>query len=434
MNVSLIVPAYPGMVPSIHPPLGLILLRSILKENCGLNVAIVDGFQVTEETVYSLAKEFALVGIQIHSLNVQPAIKLGRALRSQGCLVVIGGPEVTLSDDLTWADDAYDIAVRNHAGEMVASAIKSLYESSSGAPRVVIGDSQPRHRINYEGLDLSLYWSRAKLARRSLKHAPVITHLGCSFRDRSQGGCTFCADIGERVSIRKSEDINAEIQQLSCLYNVQAFYCVGENLARGLTNRLSKTVNPPRDSVWSFFARASEINKEIVQKMYNFGIREIRVGAESGDNAVLANTAKGETTESIETAIKLLNDYGILASVSFVLGLPGETKLSLERTYRIAQRWTVCFPNLSISSSVILPIPGSRLGKLAGVLPGIGITEAHQRDFITRFTSVTWSDIEKYGNKLSKLPSASDPAVSHAVATWQPATERCKNFEAIRCA
>lgn len=435
MEICLIVPAFPGMVASIHPPLGLIVFRSMLKTLAGLDAAIIDGFPVTEEGSCSLATEFCVVGIQIHSLNVEPAIRLGRFLRQQGCRVFIGGPEVTLSKDLTWADGAYDIAIRNHACETSVSAIKNLLQSGSpGSPIILSGSLYPVHRIDYSGLDLSVYWNRAMSAGRPLKHAPVMTHLGCSYRDLSKGGCTFCADVQQPFSVRSSRDLNAEIDQLHQLYGVQAFDCVGENLTRKLSDLLMTTVIPPQNSVWSFFSRASELETKTVEKMRSFGIREVRLGGESGDSEILATTTKGETVDGIERAIQILASTGIRVVVSFILGLPGESKLSLQRTQETAFRWAEKYHNLSISSSVIMPIPGSSIAKMAGVLPGKGINEADQRDFVARFTSVTWGDIETAGYALSQLPTAEKPAVTRVMAPWRPQADRQQILEAVRCA
>ncbi len=435
MKICLVVPAFPGMVASIHPPLGLIVLRSMLKTLAGLDAAIIDGLLVTEDGSCSLAEDFCVVGIQIHSLNVEPAIRLGRFLRQQGCRVFIGGPEVTLSKDLTWADGAYDIAIRNHACETSVSAIKNLLQSASpGSPVILSGSLYPVHRIDYSGIDLSAYWSRARLAGRPLKHAPVMTHLGCSYRDLTKGGCTFCADVKQPFSVRSAEDLNAEIDQLHQLYGVQAFDCAGENLNKKLTDLLTTTVIPPQNSVWSCFSRASELETKTVEKMRSFGIHEVRLGGESGDSEILATTTKGETVDGIERAIQLLARTGIRAIVSFILGLPGETKLSLQRTQETAYRWAEKYHNLSISSSVIMPIPGSSIARMAGVLPGKGIDEADQRAFVARFTYVKWSDIEKAGHALSQLPTAEKSAVTRVMAPWRPETDRQQIPEAVRCA
>lgn len=416
-SVALVAPAFAGMQPSMHPPLGLITVRSALMHVSGIDCAIFDEFDVTDESIEFLAEKFRVVGIQAHSLNVRAALWLGKALRSAGCRVVLGGPEVSLAEEFSWAEDGCDLVIRHHMNVPACFAVEALLEGDV-PNRVIHGGLTLPERIDYDGMDLSVYWQRGSEFSLGGRHAPVVTHLGCSFRDRSRGGCSFCANDGTTTSVRGGRELAAECAQLNSGFAVDSFYCVGENLARGMLHHMTREFEPPLGSCWSFFARASEITTKSAESHRRFGTSQIRLGAESGDAALLAATAKDETIESIEAALAELDHAGISAVTSFVLGLPGESEASLERSCRKAEQWTAKFSRLRVAPSVVIPLPGSHLGKMAGVRAGTGVCAADQDTFLQRFTDVTRRQVESAVQRLAKLPSFEHPIATSVMGPF----------------
>lgn len=423
MSICLIVPGYPSAIDSMHPPLGLIMVRSMLKCCGSAAVTILDGITPTDVIVRQLAKNHQTVGIHVHALNVKQALWFGRTLRKLHIPVVFGGPEITISTSLQWADGAFDLAVQ---GQLTQSIAKDIMELSRplDKSRVLRGSTRLDQEIDYSGLNLEKYWERSPKHDDTTRHAPVITHLGCSFRDLTRGGCRFCADVATPFRVRTENLLQKEIDNLHDLYGVTGFYCVGENLTNGLANRLISHISCPTDSRWSFFARANEIDEVTVHRMKKWGLSEIRLGAESGDPDLLAATAKGETVKGIEKAIQILNHADIRVIASFILGLPEETYSSLSRTRDLALSWAAKYHVVSLSASVAVPIPGSDMARMAGVLPGDGITLQTQEAYLNKFTSVTFSDIESIGSEIGG-ESRTIPAASSMVnAPLQPRAKR----------
>ena len=54
---------------------------------------------------------------------------------------------------------------------------------------------------------------------------------------------------------------------------------------------------------------------------------------------------KQTTIEQNKKAIKLIRDAGIVAEAQFIMGLEGETKETIEETYRLALDWDVDMAN-----------------------------------------------------------------------------------------
>ena len=433
MKIALVSPIYKDYIPSMRPPLGLIVVRSELK-HLGVEAAIYDGFQVTEENCLFLVNNYDVVGIQVHSLNVFQAVELGKTLRQLGTKVFLGGPEINLAkDDFTWAKDAYDLVVKYHPNQIVVNEIKNLILKSS-YPKVITGAVHPPRKVDYSGLNLSDYWKRGNALGYSKRFIPVMTHLGCSYRDATKKGCQFCCDVSQPYYARSSEDINQELEQLYQLYKVEEVYCIGENLTKSLLQHLTQTIKTPSKINWSFYSRASEIDEVTAKKMSDFNISEIRMGAESGDNDVLLKTGKKITVERVERAIEFLNENKIKTVVSFILGLPGTTKKTLEQTYSLASSWTEKFPYFSPVSSIIMPLPNSTLGSSLGIQPGRGVSQKDQQECISQFTSVTWNDVMNFSNKFSNLPNSEPPEATAVMSPHKIKIQKQTSIETIRCA
>lgn len=433
MKIALVVPVYQNYISSIRPPLGLIVVRSELK-HFGVEASIYDEFQITEKNCLSLARNYDVVGIQIHSLNVLNAVKLGKILRQLGTKVFLGGPEINLSNDnFLWAKGAYDLVVKYHPNQTVLNEIKNLVLKPS-LPKVISGSLYPPNKVDYSGINFKPYWDRARAVGYSKRFIPLTTHLGCSYRDATKKGCQFCCDVSQPYHVRSSECINQELEQLYELYKVEEVNCIGENLTKNLLHHLTQNVKTPCKINWSFYSRASEIDKKAAKKMRDFGVNEIRMGVESGDNNVLLKTGKNITVERVEQAIEFLNEMGIKAVVSFILGLPGTTRETLEQTYSLASSWTEKFSYFSPISSVIMPLPNSNLGDSLGIQPGRGVSEKDQQDCISQFTSVTWDEIINSATKFSNLPNSEPPEATQVMAPYRSKIRQHKNKESIRCA
>lgn len=67
------------------------------------------------------------------------------------------------------------------------------------------------------------------------------------------------------------------------------------------------------------------------------GIEHIYVGVESVDQATLDLFKKDVKVEQNKRAIELLNQHDIISETSFVMGLPGDTPASMDRTIELAK-------------------------------------------------------------------------------------------------
>src|SRR6202158_5377784 len=111
---------------------------------------------------------------------------------------------------------------------------------------------------------------------------------------------------------------------------------------------------------WSCNAKAN-VPRKTLEVMRDNGLRLLLVGYESGNQQILNNIKKGMRIEFARRFTKDCHELGITIHGTFILGLPGETKETIEETIRFA---TEINPH-TIQVSLAAPYPGTFLYKQA---------------------------------------------------------------------
>src|SRR5919197_1099042 len=91
------------------------------------------------------------------------------------------------------------------------------------------------------------------------------------------------------------------------------------------------------------------------------GLRLLLVGYESGSQAILNNVRKGTRLDRARAFTKAARALGIKIHGTFILGLPGETRETIEATIRFAQEIDPHTLQVSLAS----PYPGTALHRQA---------------------------------------------------------------------
>ena len=124
---------------------------------------------------------------------------------------------------------------------------------------------------------------------------------------------------------------------------------------------------------WSCTARVHS-DYETLKAMADAGARLLIVGFESGDPQILKNIKKGATIEMGRTFVQNCKKVGIHVHGDFIIGLPGETKQTIEKTIEYAKELDC----ETIQVSMAHAYPGTALydqGMKEGFLAGEAITD-----------------------------------------------------------
>jgi hopanoid biosynthesis associated radical SAM protein HpnJ len=197
-----------------------------------------------------------------------------------------------------------------------------------------------------------------------LKHPYVSFYTGRGCRSK----CTFClwpqTVGGHRYRVRSAESVIREVQWIKdhmpevkeVMFDDDTFTDSSnlprvEAIARGM-GALGMT--------WSCNAKAN-VPYPTLKVMKENGLRLLLVGYESGDDQILHNIKKGLRTDIARRFTEDCRKLGILIHGTFILGLPGETSETIQKTIRFAKEIN---PH-TIQVSLAAPYPGTTLYKQA---------------------------------------------------------------------
>jgi hopanoid biosynthesis associated radical SAM protein HpnJ len=193
-----------------------------------------------------------------------------------------------------------------------------------------------------------------------LKHPYISIYTGRGCRSK----CTFClwpqTVGGHRYRVRSAENVIEEVKWIKenmpevkeVMFDDDTFTDTSnlprvEAIARGL-GKLGVT--------WSCNAKAN-VPYETLKIMKEGGLRLLLVGYESGDDQILHNIKKGLRTDIARRFTEDCRKLGITIHGTFILGLPGETQETIEKTIRFAKEIN---PH-TIQVSLAAPYPGTTL-------------------------------------------------------------------------
>ncbi len=188
---------------------------------------------------------------------------------------------------------------------------------------------------------------------------------GCSWNK-----CTFCEMYTapqKKFSVRDEAQVLSEIKQVAEQMIVQrVFLADGDALALS-TRRLLTILQaiqehlPTVNRVTSYCLPSNLKNKSVseLQELADAGLKMVYVGAESGDDEVLARVNKGETYASTLSALTKLGEAGIVRSVMILNGLGGRS-LSAQHADQSAALMNAAQPEYLSTLVVSFPLGDAR--------------------------------------------------------------------------
>ena len=191
-------------------------------------------------------------------------------------------------------------------------------------------------------------------------YVSLYTGRGCPAQ------CTFClwpqTIGGHRYRVRSAQNVADEMAYLKKLFpQVKEFFFDDDTFtanlprAREIAQRLK-----PLGLTWSCNSRAN-VERDTIARLKDGGLRLFLVGYESGSEQILRNIKKGVSLEQMRRFTRACGETGVLIHGTFVLGLPVETRETIEETIRFAQELDV----FSIQVSLAAPYPGTELFEMA---------------------------------------------------------------------
>src|SRR5438874_592087 len=323
-----------------------------------------------EQTV-EMAKQFELLVLFTSTPGFHVDLRIAEMMKDANpkLKVAFVGPPVTTEPEKSLrASSAIDFVVRREFDYQITDYAKGKpLEELPGVSFRKNGSivNNPEGGV-IENLD-ELPWV-SKVYKRDLDvtryNVPFLLNPFISFYT-SRGCpamCTFClwpqTHSGHRWRLRSTDDVANEVR-----YAREAFPQVKEiffdddtfNYQKARTIELCSKLKP-LGFTWSCTSRVTT-DYETLKAMKEAGCRLLIVGYESGDPQILKNIKKGATVERARQFTKDAHKLGLVIHGDFILGLPGETRETIQNTIAFAKELDV----ETIQVSVAHAYPGTEL-------------------------------------------------------------------------
>ncbi len=154
--------------------------------------------------------------------------------------------------------------------------------------------------------------------------------VGCPFN------CEFCNFVKDRkyTFLKPVDQLIKEIKDVS-KRGIRYIRFVDDNFRLGkndLNDVCKRFIKEDLDIKWMSFIRASTLENTDLELLKKSGCVEAQMGIESADATILKNMNKHASPDMYARVITRLLDAGINCSCCFIVGFPGETRDSFQRT------------------------------------------------------------------------------------------------------
>lgn len=386
VRVGLVVPPYLSGNSFLQPPLGMMLAATRLRAQ-GIEVLLLD---LRAEVMTDVEAARRLARCQVVVVTTTPydqvqnyfldyryalSVRLVRALQAMlpGSVVCVCGSHGTVRPDLVLRDFDVPIVLRGEydllipplvvaltqGGELPAAvvtpqvigdAIVDLYRP---APQVLGCSEVPEVLPALDLVDFPAYYGdgyRDGLPYRRHGWATVLANRGCPWK------CDFCFNAwGRRVRRREPSAVVEELARLQDDYAVQTVFFIDFTFTAS-PEWVSEFCREYRRRAlrvsWVCETRADTVDRVLLAEMAASGCEGIWFGVESFDAGIVVAANKYRSDEAMLSAIQDTARAGISPHAFIMIGLPGETPATIERT-----RATISRLRVPYTKSVIVATP-----------------------------------------------------------------------------
>jgi radical SAM superfamily enzyme YgiQ (UPF0313 family) len=175
--------------------------------------------------------------------------------------------------------------------------------------------------------------------------------------------CAYCETKelwGNTCRTFTPQRIIEEIEHMVKTYGTKGIYFVGDNFTinKKKTFELCGLIKKNKVNIkWVCDTRADLVSRALLREMKNAGCQTIFFGVESGSPPVMEKLNKNLSLQKISEAFELCKQEGIQTVASFMLGIPGETMVDMQATFKFAKQLNPAWCQFNI----YVACPGSKL-------------------------------------------------------------------------
>ena len=384
--VVLVIPDFLSAGTFLQPPLEALLAASRLRR-LGFRCRVLDN-RVAHLDAADLAAQVddadllaVLTTPYDHIQNYFVDYRLRHALATADHLkravpsvpLVLGGAHGTVRPDIMLRDCSADYVVRGEFDTVLPDLVQALRDGAPlppaairrGEPMKSVGvdgaipafrlvDLDQRFRTKvidddhlrpaYDLIDLDDYYGDVYEGTRPHRQARWVTLLanrGCAH------DCSFCFNFwGRRTRRRDPEDVADELAWVQNALQARGAFFLDFNFSENpgwieafCASAIRRGVTIP----WSAQTRCDQVDEPLLHLMRSAGCHGLWFGVESFDEGIVESLGKYGDKEAAARALTACARAAIKPHLFVMIGVPGETRRSLNSTIRAMHRWKAAY-------------------------------------------------------------------------------------------
>ena len=360
----------------VAPSLGIGYMAAVLEKN-GYDVDVLDA-SALELTYDEIGKEILKRKPDIVSISaLTPTI--GVALDSADkikqvkpdTIVVLGGYHPTSEFKSVLAEPSVDVVVRGEGEYTLLELVQTVeaggdlrnvsglaFHGETDCSLVLTPDRpviQDLDELPFPAFHL-FPMEKYRILNITTNVATIITTRGCPMQ------CSFCSSAalhGDKLRRRSYQNVCDEIELRLKEENIDTIafmddtFTLNKRFVRDFCQEIKRR---NLKFWWGCTSRVDSLDEELLQTMKDAGCITIFIGVESADQQVLEKMNKNITVSKTEKAFRLARKVGIRTIASCVIGMPEDTKRTINKTLDFVKKLN---PNYALYS-LATPYPGTR--------------------------------------------------------------------------
>lgn len=360
----------------VAPSLGIGYMAAVLEQN-NIDVDVLDASalelsydEIGEEIlkrkpdIVSISALTPTIGVALDSADKIKQVK-------PDTVVVLGGYHPTFEFESVLAEPSVDVVVRGEGEYTFLELVRSIenngdlaeveglaFYDENDASLVVTPDRpiiQDLDELPFPAFHL-FPMEKYKILNITTNVATIITTRGCPMQ------CSFCSSAalhGHKLRRRSYENVVDEIELRLKEQNIDTIAFMDDTFT--LNKRFVKDfcAEIKRRNLkfwWGCTSRVDTLDEDLLQTMKDAGCITVFIGVESADQQMLEKMNKNITVSKTENAFRLLRKVGIRSIASCVIGMPEDTRESINKTIEFVKKLN---PNYALYS-LATPYPGTR--------------------------------------------------------------------------
>ena len=361
-----------------------------------LSFDFINSFQNEKEKLKQTLTEGSIMSVAIITtlyVSEEPITEIVEYIRKYNdkVKIIIGGPYIfnqfshrndVQKRSLLKLLDA-DYVIENSKGEQTLVELlvqlknnkvidtKNIYVKGGYGKFDFYGKKDEKIDLDKENIDWNIFLDRIK------GYIGVRTTISCPFE------CSFCSfpeHAGEYQtmnvsSIEKELDIIANSQQIKHIHFIDDTFNIPPNRFKDI---LKTIIKKNYGFTWHSHFRCQFADEETVRLMEKSGCTGVFLGLESGSQEILDRMNKKTTIEKYQMGLDLLRNSSILTMGCFIIGFPGESEETIEKTFSFIKNSGLDFYRAQLwYCDVTTPVYKNRLTRNEG-LEGAGFNWKHR--------------------------------------------------------